>query len=147
MISTTEGMDHTTTDTPHCTFTLLAPRLLEQRFKPSARFLPDVMLEVGRARDRLCAQETHALMVVIPAEIPVEPAATNVDHFAGERTKRRIHALALVAEDAQMHSVSKFYFSWYPQVFPVQVFDEERDALEWLKGQLAEIPADSRSSL
>ena len=132
-------MDSTTTVTPYCTFTLLAPRLLEQRFHPTTRFTPDVLREVARARDRLCARETHALLVVIPAEVPVEPSATNVDHFVRERTRRHIHALALVAEGAQMHSVSKFYFNWYPQVFPVEVFDEEDDALEWLRGQLKSI--------
>lgn len=128
-------------DTPHCTFTRIAPRLLAQRFKPTMRFLQEALNEVAEFRDRIIGDEDlHALMVVIPEGIPVNADATNVDHFTGERQKRRIMALALVADDPTMRSVSKFYLQWFPQAFPAAVLDDEREALAWLEQQLAQAP-------
>ncbi|MBK7384217.1 MAG: hypothetical protein IPI81_12955 [Flavobacteriales bacterium] len=127
-----------TTTIDHCTFTFLAPRLLEQRFHSTARFNISTLRDVTKVRDKLCGKEPCAVMVVIPFEVPVDPSATNVDHFTGQRNKRLIHALAIVAEGAQMHSVSKFYFNWYPQIFPVCVFDATPEALKWLKASLTE---------
>ena len=126
----------TTTTTPHCTFTFLEPRLLLQRFTPTARFTPAFVAEMSALRNTLCGNELHAVMVVIPAEVAVDPVSTNVDHFLSERTQRRILALAVVAEGNIMHSVSKFYFGWFPQVFQANVFSEEDRALEWLREKL-----------
>ncbi len=122
-------------ETDHCIFTFIAPRLLVQRFKPTARFTPDILDAVAADRDRIIGKVPVALLVCIPPEVPVEAESTNTDHFLGERAERRIAALALVAESNVMRGVCKFYFTWFPQPFPAQVFAAEADALDWLNGQ------------
>ena len=128
-----EGLS--TEETLHCTFSRAAPRFLVQRFKPEARFTQAILDEVARVRDRIIGDSLCALMVIIPEEIPIDPNATNTDHFTGERVKRRILALALVAHGDMMRSVSKFYFTWFPQPFPARVFDSEEAAHAWLRDE------------
>lgn len=127
--------DNDSHETPHCTFHRLAPRVLLQRFKPEARFSQIILEEVAAARDLIIGDMPCALLVCIPEEVPVDPDATNTDHFLGERDKRRILALALVAHGDMMRSVSKFYFTWFPQPFPARVFDTEEEALTWLRAE------------
>lgn len=125
-------------DTPYCTFSFVEPRHLAQRFKPEMRFSQTTLDLVASVRDRLIGDTLCALLVSIPNEVPVDPTATNVDHFTTERLKRRILALALVAHGDTMRSVSKFYFTWYPQPFEARVFTQEGEALAWLKEALAQ---------
>jgi hypothetical protein len=127
--------ESSTEETEHCSFTRIGPRLLVQRFKPEARFTQAILDEVAAARNRIIGDSLCALKVIIPKEIPVDPNATNTDHFTGERVKRRILALALVAHGDMMRSVSKFYFTWFPQPFPARVFDSEEEALAWLRNE------------
>lgn len=127
--------DSRSKETPNCTFTFLAPRLLVQRFNPTARFTPEVLDAVAADRDRIIGAEPVALLVFIPFEVPVAAEATNKDHFLGDRANRRIAALALVSLNTEMRSVSKFYFTWFQQPFPAQVFTEEAEALAWLRVQ------------
>jgi len=122
-------------ETPHCIFHRIAPRLLTQRFKPEARFSQIILDEVAAARNLIIGDAPCALLICIPEEVPVDPVATNTDHFLGERDKRRILALALVAHGDMMRSVSKFYFTWFPQPFPARVFDTEEEALTWLRAE------------
>lgn len=130
--------DSASVETELCTFTWLEPRLLLQRFKPTMRFEQPLLDAVARSRNALIGDDAQcALLVVIPEEVPVNPEATNVDHFTGERTHRRILAMALVAEDMTMRGVSKFYLQWFPQVFPAAVLDSVQEAAAWLRGKLS----------
>jgi len=123
-------------DTAHCRFRYTEPQILEQRFLPCARFTMEVLSEAQVIRDRYCEAQPSAVLVVIPAEIPVLASVTNTDHFVQERTRPTIIALAVVAEGDMMHSVSMFYFKWFPQPFPVRVFGDETEALDWLRQRL-----------
>lgn len=123
-------------DTETCTFHYSEPRILEQRFLPCARFTAEVLSEAQAIRDRFCEARPSAVLVVIPAAVPVMASVTNTDHFVQERTKSTIIALAVVAEGDMMHSVSMFYFKWFPQPFPVRVFGDENEALDWLRQRL-----------
>lgn len=122
-------------ETEYCIFTYLSPRLLVQRFKPSVRFTLEVLDAVAADRDRIIGNIPVALLICIPPEVPVEAESTNTDHFLGERAERRIAALALAAESDVMRGVCKFYFTWFPQPFPAQVFADESIALDWLHAQ------------
>jgi len=90
---------------------------------------------VAADRERIIGDGPVALLILIPFEVPVEAEATNKDHFLGDRASRRIAALALVAQSGEMRSVSKFYFTWFQQPFPAQVFAEKDEALAWLRAQ------------
>lgn len=122
---------------PHCEFRFHAPRLLVQRFLPAARFEQPYLDLVASLRDDFLGDSACALLVTIPADVPVNPDATNVDHFRNERVRRRILALAIVAEGDTMRAVVKFYFNWFPQPFPAQVFDDEAEAIAWLHAHVA----------
>ena len=118
-------------------FERMAPRYIQQRYKPDARITSECVQENQLVRQRLCNGEPCAVMVVFPAEVRVNPAATNTDHFRDDRAKGNILALAVVTDSAQMHTATKLYFMYFQQAFPVKVFDEERDAHRWLLQHLA----------
>ncbi len=121
----------------HITFTLHEPGILIQRYGPDARFTVSLIKAATRERDRLCGREQHAMLVVIHKSIPVNPDLTNTDHFRDQRGMQRITALAIHAADRTMRGVCKFYFKWFPQPFPVRVFDDEEEALAWLRSHVS----------
>lgn len=128
-----------TIETSTATLVLVAPGFIEQRYNPTTRFSPNNLAESRKARAKLCAGRPCALMIVVPAEVPIEPPLSNVDHFRTESTERSIIALALVTESAMMSSVSKFYFMYFPQAFETRVFSTEEEARTWLLGKLADL--------
>lgn len=121
-----------TIDTPLCTITSAQPRMLVQRFKPTVRFTPSVIEAAQTLRDRFLAHGPRAVLVFIPHEVPLEPDAMNVDHFALERGRNRIIALAIVAPNGHMRGACKFYFTWFQQPFPCGAFPDEASAMAWL---------------
>ena len=123
-------------ETESCVFDRIGPRYIRQRYKPSATFTPERLKADGEVRDRLCGPLSSAVLVILPAEVPVNPLATNEDHFRATRDRSCILALAVVTDSAQMHTASKLYFMYFQQAFPVKVFDEEPDAHRWLIRQL-----------
>lgn len=120
------------------TTVLIEARLIEQRYHPFARFSPALLKEARKARERITRKGACAVLVVIPAEIPVDPPSTNEDHLRDESQGRSIIAMAAVAESAAMNAATKFYFRYYPQAFETKVFVEEAEAREWLSEQIAE---------
>lgn len=128
-------------ETESCVFDRIGPRYIRQRYKPTASISHEGVKENGAVRDRLCGDEPSAVLVIFPAELLVNPPVTNVDHFREARERGCILALAVVTDSAQMHTASKLYFMYFRQAFPVQVFEEERDAHRWLLQRLAEAGA------
>ncbi len=120
------------------TTVLIEARLIEQRYHPYARFSPALLKEARKARERITRKGACAVLVVIPAEIPVDAPSTNEDHLRDESQGRSIIAMAVVAESAAMNAATKFYFRYYPQAFETKVFVEEAEAREWLSEQIAE---------
>jgi hypothetical protein len=45
-------------------------------------------------------------------------------------------ALAVVVDSPEMYTASKLYFLYHQQPFETRVFEEERDARQWLREQL-----------
>ena len=120
------------------TTVLIEARLIEQRYHPFARFSAALLKEARKARERITRKGACAVLVVIPAEIPVDPPSTNEDHLRDESQGRSIIAMAVGAENAAMIAATKFYFRYYPQAFETKVFVEEAEAREWLSEQLAD---------
>ena len=123
-------------ETSIATVSLTGPRFVEQRIKPTARFETEGLKENNEALEQLCNGTLCAVLVVIPAEVPVNLPVVNVDHFRSEREKRCILAMAVVTDSAIMHATAKLYFMYFQQAFPAKVFEEEGDARTWLKEQL-----------
>src|SRR5436190_9499887 len=119
--------------TSTATIALVEPGFIEQRYAPTARFTLNGLSETRSAREKLCADAPCVVMIIVPVEVPIEPPLSNTDHFRGESANRSIIALAVVTESGMMCSVTKFYFMYFPQAFPVKVFDDEDAARAWLR--------------
>jgi len=117
--------------------TLVAPRLIEQRFRDDGHYGTTAIERNRLARKKVSGGMPCAVMIVIPTELPVDPTAANVDHFRTESTERCIIALAIVTQTAAQSAATKFYFRYYAQAFEVRVFDGEDEAREWLGEVLA----------
>jgi hypothetical protein len=61
----------------------------------------------------------------------------NNDNYRDQRHKQNIRALAMAVDSQVLYMACKLYFMYHPQAFETQVFEEERDALAWLRGVLA----------
>ncbi len=117
--------------------TLVAPRFIEQRFRDDGHYGTAAIERNRLARKKVSGGIPCAVMIVIPADLPVDPSSANVDHFRTESTERSIIAMAIVTQTAAQSAATKFYFRYYAQAFEVRVFDGEGEAREWLNGVLA----------
>ncbi len=122
---------------------LTAPGFLEQRFHPGAKLDPAGFAENKKARFELCGDEAYLMLTVFPKDIDFELRITTSDHFAPERGKDGLVALALVANDHVAEQVSKLYFSYFPQLFRHAVFTDEVEARKWLLAQRIEAEGQS----
>jgi hypothetical protein len=123
-------------NTKGAAFALLSPGILQQRFLP-ADLAPEDLEEMARMRERLF--QTHGpcgLMLILPADVALRPDLMGTDHYRGQREKRQILALAIVADGEMLHAACRVYFIYHPQPFPAEVFEEDHDALRWLELQM-----------
>lgn len=117
-------------------FTLLGPDLLEQRFLP-VELSPEDLAEMAQARKRLLQQHgSSGLMLVVPSDVPLRPDLMDADHYRDQRNEWRILAMAIVADGEMLHAACRIYFIYHPQPFPAEVFEEDHDALRWLREQM-----------
>ncbi|MBL7938517.1 MAG: hypothetical protein JNL43_04080 [Flavobacteriales bacterium] len=117
--------------------TLVAPRFIEQRFRSDGHYGTAAIERNRLGRKKVSGGIPCVVMIVIPADLPVDPSSANVDHFRTESNERCIIALAVVTQTAAQSAVTKFYFRYYAQAFEVRVFDGEEEAREWLNEALA----------
>lgn len=120
------------TETPNSVIERVSERLIEQRHHTTARFDTDAFERDRKARWKLAGRRPHALLIVLPAELPVHPQAMNHDHYRADSNARMIIALAVVAPTTAQNTATKFYFRYHAQAFEARVFDREEDAREWL---------------
>lgn len=124
-------------ETPVAIIERVSERLLEQRFHPVLRFSLAAVEQDRTARWRLAGREPHALLIVLPAELPVHPLAMNDDHFRADSEARMLIALAVVAPTTSQNTATKFYFRYHVQAFETRIFEQEKDARSWLNEILA----------
>ena len=79
------------------------------------------------------------MLSVMPPDVDFEVRITTTDHFAPERGKDPLMALAVVAQDKVAEMVTKLYFSYFPQFFRIRIFTDEEEARAWLLEQREEI--------
>jgi hypothetical protein len=126
-----------TIETRLATMSLVEPGLIVQRFRDGAKLDRPGFEENRKARAELSAGKRHAMLSVFPKDIDFELEITTRDHFQPERDKNTMTALAVVAHDTLATSLSKLFFSYYPQVFDTELFATEDEALTWLRGKLS----------
>ena len=119
--------------------TMVEPGFLEQRFHAGAKLDLGGFQENKEARFRLCGDSPYLMLSVMPSDIDFEVRITTTDHFAPERGKDLLIALAVVAQDNVAEMVTKLYFSYFPQTFRLCVFNGEDEARAWLMLQREEV--------
>lgn len=123
-------------ETPTARIELVAPRMVEQHYRHDAVFAPGVFERNRKARWKLTGNAPHAVLIILPPELPVHPPSTNEDHFRKDSDARMIIALAVVAQNTAVNAATKFYFRYYAQAFETRVFEGEEEARSWLLGRL-----------
>lgn len=122
-----------TIETRLATMTMVEPGLLEQRFRPNVRIDLPGFQENKVARFELSGDQPCAMLSVFPYDIDFDVRITSSDHFAPERGRETLTALAVVAHDSMVEMVSRLYFSYFPQDFTIRIFNNEENALNWLR--------------
>jgi hypothetical protein len=79
------------------------------------------------------------LLTIFPKGIQVNHDLMNKDLFRAYRDKPYVRAIAVVTDSPAMHMASKVYFTYHPQSFQTRVFEEEREARQWLNDLLAQL--------
>lgn len=116
---------------------LVRPGLIEQRYRQDAQFTMEVVHENIAAIDELCAHHGPcAMLTVFSPGMAINPALMNDDHYRDLRRKGTIRALAVVTDSQALHMASKLYFMYHPQAFATRIFEEEGDAMRWLREQM-----------
>ncbi len=119
--------------------TFLEPGIIEQRYLDNVQFSPEGLLENLAAMEALCDHHGKCcILSVFPAGMQVKADLMNNDHYRDQRSKGQIRALAVVTDSLEMHAASKLYFIYHQQPFETRVFEEEVDALRWLRAQMEE---------
>ncbi len=118
---------------------MVAPGFLEQRFHHEAKLDLAGFMENKQARFELIGDEPYLMLSVMPPDVDFEVRITTSDHFAPERGKDPLMALAVVAQDNVAEMVTKLYFSYFPQLFRIRIFTDEEEARTWLLEQREEI--------
>lgn len=126
-------------ETRIATMALVDEGFIEQRFKSGERVDLAGFAENKAARYELAGELPHVMLSVIPRDMDFDVSVTRVDHFAPERDRDLLRALAVVVNDNMSEMVTKLFFSYFPTVFHTQVFSDEASARVWLHAQVAEI--------
>jgi SpoIIAA-like len=121
------------------TLTLVEPGIIEQRYLDNVQFSAEGLLENLAAMETLCDHHGRCcILSIFPAGLQVKAELMNNDHYRAQRNRGHIRALAVVTDSMEMHAASKLYFMYHQQPFETRVFEEEVDALRWLRAQMEE---------
>lgn len=118
---------------------LVEPGFIEQRFRSGERIDLPGFAENKKARFELMNGDTCVMLSVIPKDMDFDVSVTGVDHFAPERGRDTLRALAVVVNDNMSEMVTKLFFSYFPTVFRTKVMSSESEARSWLEQQVVEI--------
>jgi hypothetical protein len=119
------------------TLTVLEPGIIEQRYHVDAQFTPEGLVEIIAAMEVLCMDHGRCcILSIFPAGMQVQPELMNTDVYREQRDKGHMRALAVVVDSVELYTASKLYFLYHQQPFETKVFEEERDARQWLREQL-----------
>lgn len=122
-----------TIQTRCATMALIAPGYIEQRFRNDVTLDRLGFEENRRVRAELGGQGPYVMHTIIPEGIDFELDITMQNHFAPERGRSGLVALAVTASDAMGEAVAKLYFSYFPPDFQIKVFSTEAQAKAWLE--------------
>lgn len=111
-------------------------RLIEVLYREGLDLDEEGLSEVLERRTELTTDRC-AMIAFFPRGTMASMAAMDADHFGRTKASEQLIALAIVTEDDLGEAMSGIYYSYHPQPFPTRIFRTEREAREWLAGQLA----------
>lgn len=89
------------------------------------------MAEALKAVKEVCS-EPRNLLIEIPEDADFNMTFMKRDHFKDSGAPRFLCALALLTTNPFLERLMALYFAYYPQPFPVRIFNDRRSALEWI---------------
>ena len=112
-------------------------RLIEVHYRDGLDLDEEGLSEVLERRTELTTDRC-AMIAFFPQGTMGSMAAMDVDHFGRTKASEQLIALAIVTEDDLGEAMSGIYYSYHPQPFPTRIFRSEREAREWIAGQLVQ---------
>lgn len=110
--------------------------LIETRFKKEALIDHQGIRENLEVRRKLCGDEVHALLTIIPSDANFATAVMAEDPFPEPSDRAKLAAIALVAPVGVTGLMARLYFSCFPAVAVTRIFAEEEMAVNWLEERM-----------
>jgi hypothetical protein len=111
-------------------------RLIEVQYREGLDLDVDGLMEVQVRRSELTA-ERCAMIAFFQPDTLADISVMQVDYFGKTNANEYLIALAIVTEDNLGEAMSGIYYSYHPQTFPTRIFRNEKEAREWIAGELA----------
>lgn len=126
-------------DTTIATLHRVASDFLEVVYKPGCFLSTSALGEVAQVRRSMMGTSPHAMLSLIPEDADFELGAIQVDHLSHDRERGLLLAIAIVTRANMIEMMLKLYFSYYPWLHRILVTDNEKEARNWIEGQLREL--------
>ena len=121
-----------TIETKLATMSLVAPGYIEQRFRVGVAMDREGFEENRQVRHMLGGAAPYVMLSVIPEGVDFQLDVVTIDHFGMEPEGSGLSALAVVAGDNLLTSITHLFFKYFPPSFPARVFNNEAGAQAWL---------------
>lgn len=119
-------------ETEHAWFELAHPDLLEIRLKPGVRVDVACIAAIMRERMRLCGAGPIRVLVLVSADAGLDMSVMGMDHYKVNESAEGLIAVAIVSEVLVLETMARLYAAYFPPMFRLEVFNQEKDAREWL---------------
>ncbi len=123
-------------ETSIATIVRTRPDLMEIRYKPGCTLDMAGVKEIHEVRARVFGERPYASLSLIPEDVDFQLDITQQDHYIAKRKSDPLVAWAVVSRGPMLEMISKLYFSYFPQTFPVLTTADEQEAREWIEAQL-----------
>jgi hypothetical protein len=123
-------------DTTCATLRFHANGLLEVRVKPRTRLTVPVVQEVMDAREALCRDTRHHVLVSLPDDTEVDMEVMLYDHYEGRQLEECTVAVAWNTRSTLYRTLVDAYFKYFPKQFRAKAFRIEEEAKGWLASEV-----------
>lgn len=122
-------------DTTSALLRLHANGLLEVRVKPRTRLTVSIVQEIMDARETLCKDVPHHVLVSLPDDTEVDMDVMLYDHYEGRSLEECTVAVAWNTRSTLYRTLVDAYFKYFPKQFRAKAFRIEDEAQDWLSSE------------
>src|SRR5262245_49552146 len=126
-------------ETDQAWFDRKAPDLLEIQLRAGAHIDVPFITAIMRERQRMCGTDPLCLLVLVPMDAELDMAVMSLDHYKANESSEGLRAVAIVSQALMVETMARLYAAYFPPMFRLEIFNQERDARDWLDEQLAEL--------